>query len=252
MLDYYYVDLYFDPEQIAFEKIVDSCVSSLIASGCKFEQVTMSNPVAGQNVTFGEHVDLGPGDVPSVAAAYAREMIQSGKKVISFPPLGRIMFSYPFRLDNAALEDVHEEEEESHSSFEDIGLTFTYTASTGSGQTVKASLSFWEEYVLKSGAPELQVRNMRDVLGMVSRIARATPPFFGAMNTELHLNTDASLSLLKGGRLPEGNEFVIVGRALISKLDVKALKESRYQVAPLPGGGAIIQMTDKWGGLKAV
>jgi len=252
MLDYYYIDLYFDPERVSFRKVVKSCVTSLIASGCRYEKVIMSNPEANRNISFGEHVVLKPEDLPAVAAAYADEMLQKGQKFISFPPLGRIMFHYSFRLDEAMLDDIHEEEEDAHSSYEDLGLTFSYTASAEVGMKIKASMNFWEEYVLNNGTPELQVENMRDILGMVVRIAADTPPYFGAMNTEIHLNTDASLSLLDRGKLPEGNEFALIGKPLMPKLDMKALGQSGYHMGSLPDGGAIIQMADKWGGLKAV
>jgi len=252
MLDYYYIDLYFDPKQYSFEQVVRSCITSLIASGCRYEKVTMSNPEVNRNVNFGEHVALKPEELPAVAAAYVDEMKQKGQKFISFPPLGRVMFHYSFRLDEAVLDDIHEEEEDAHSSYEDFGLTFSYTTSAEAGMKIKASLNFWEEFVLKNGTPELQVENMRDILGMVVRIAAETPPYFGAMNTEIHLNTDASLSLLGGGKLPEGNEFALIGGPLMPKLDMKALKASKYPMGSLPDGGCVIQMADKWAGLKAV
>jgi len=252
MLDYYYIDLYFDPQRQTFRDVVESCISSLIDGGCQFQKVTMSNPRASGNVSFSEHVDLRPADIPAVAAAFVEEALQDGQKLISFPPLGRIMFRYPFRLDEDLLEDIHEEEEESRSNSEDMGLTFFYAADSGSGSLIKASLSFWEEYILKNGAPDLQVQNMSDILGMIIRISGKTPPFFGAMDTEIHLNTDASLELLRQGKLPEGNEFVIVGGSLMSKLDMQALKKSGYHMGSLADGGAIIQIADKWSGLKAV
>jgi len=252
MLDYYYIDLYFDPARTKFGEVVSSCITSLTGAGCRFEKVTMSNPRASGYVNFGEHVALTPTDLPGVASAYVAEMRQDGQRLVSFPPLGRIMFSYSFRLDENLLEDIHEEEDESHSSSEDMGLTFLYSADAGSGGLIKASLSFWEEYILKNGDPAVQVQNMSDILGMIVRISAKTPPFFGAMNTEIHLNTDASLELLNKGMLPEGNEFIVVGGALMPRLDMKALKEKGYHLGSLPDGGAIIQMADKWSGLKAV
>jgi hypothetical protein len=252
MLDYYYIDLYFDPGRVSLRDVVHSTVSSLVSGGCSYEKVTVSDPKASGSVNFGEHVALAAPDLPAVASAYVDEMLKDGQRLISFPPLGRVMFSYPFRLDEDLLEDIYDEEEESSSSSEVIGLTFLYSAVSGSGPLIKASLSFWEEYILKNGRPEIQVKNMSDILSMIVRISSKCPPFFGAMNTEIRLNTDASLELLNQGRLPEGNEFIVVGGGLMPKLDMQALKASGYHMGTLPDGGVIIQMADKWAGLKAV
>lgn len=252
MLDYYYIDLYFDPARVSFGDVVDSCITSLTGSGCRFEKVTVSNARTSGFVNLGEHVALSPSDLPGLASAYMEEMAQDGQRLISFPPLGRIMFRYGFRLDENLIEDITEEEEETRSSYEDMGLTFLYSADTGTGGVIKASLSFWEEYILKNGDPGLQVQNMSDILGMIVNISSKTPPYFGALNTEIRLNTDSSLELLRQGKVPEGNEFIVVGAPMMPRLDMVEINNQGYHMGTLPDGGAIIQFADNWSGLKAV
>lgn len=252
MLDYYYIDLYFDPEKAPFQKVVERFVYTLMAKGCTFQKAIMARPDTNQNIPFEEHVDLHPDDLPAMANAYVEEMMQDGQNLISFPPLGRIMFSYDFRFDDIMLDEIHEEEDDSRSSCDTLGLTFTLSLVPGQASRIKASLSLWEEYVLINGTPEVQAGNMRDIIGMITQIAQRTPPFFGAMDNEMHLNTDDSLALLMEGRLPEGNEFIVIGKPLMDKVDTDALKQKGYPVGPMPDGGIIIQMTDKWDGISAV
>lgn len=252
MLDYYYIDLYFDPDRTPLKQVVERFVYTLIAKGCTFQKAVMARPDTNQNIPFEEHVDLHPDDLPSMANAYLDEMVEEGHKLISFPPLGRIMFSYDFRFDDVMLDEIHEEEDDSRSSCDSLGLTFTCSMVPGQPSRIKASLNLWEEYVLIGGTPEVQARNMQDIIGMIRHIAQSTPPYFGAMDNEMHLNTDDSLALLMDGRLPEGNEFIIIGKPLMDKIRLDALKEKGYLLGNMPDGGIIIQMVKKWGEISAV
>jgi hypothetical protein len=253
MIDFYYIDLYFDPARHGLEHVVESCVTGLMQAGCTFRKVVMARPDSRQAVTFDEHVSLGPADLPAVAAAFASELEEAGQPFISFPPLGRVMFSFPFAIDEDIAEDVYEEEDEMHGSHTDIGLTFTYTASARAGRKIKATLNLWEEYVLtKGGSPRTNVRNMQAVIGMIEAMSGRAKPYFGAMDDEIHLDTDVSYDLLMSGKLPKGNEFVFVGPALQGNLDMGLLKASGRPWRVHPDGSTIIQFADKWNGMSAV
>ena len=253
MLDYYYIDLYFDPQRFRLGQIVESCVSSLSEAGCTLNKVTMaSGDAASGYISLTEHIDISIKDLPAFSDTYLEDMRQEGNDLISFPPQGRVIFTYPFDFDDWMMDEIHEEEDDTNSKCEDIGLTFMYTVTEEGGHKIKASLTFWEEYVLTHGSPDIQAGNMRKILGFIKGIVRKTPPYFGATNTELHLNTDSSLKLLKQGKLPEGNEYAIVGGSMIDKLNLSELRDKGFMYEPLADGGLIIQMVNKWSGITAL
>jgi hypothetical protein len=113
------------------------------------------------------------------------------------------------------------------------------------GRRIKASLSFWEEYILTYGDGGANRYNMGRILEMVREVCARTRPYFGAMNTELHLDTDKTLELLLKKGVPSGNEFVIVGEPLRDKVSFDALPGLAWK--DLPGGGVLIQWSDRWG-----
>lgn len=252
MLDYYYIDLYFDPDRDSFGKVAEACIKALRAGGCEFRKVVMASADTRKSVDMEEHVQLSLEDLPAVAEAYAEEMESSGTQFISFPPLGRVMFHCPFSFDDSLMDDIHEDEDEAHSEAEDMGLVMMYTTSQEAGRKIKVSLSFWEEYVLSHGKPETHLANMRRVLRMVRAIYEHATPYFGAMNKEIHLDTDLSLTYLIQSRLPEGNEFAIVGKRFMDMIKTSEVEAAGYKWASMPDGGIIIQFEDKWEGQSAL
>lgn len=242
---FYYVDFYYDPARSRFEDVVGGCVAALVKSGCKFRNIVMSGEGFKRQVSLQEHVRLSPDDIRWFAAAFAEEMRAEGKRFFSFPPMGRILFEQDFRFDEALLEEVEEEEREIRTSARTVGLHCTFSEDEASGTKIKASLSLWEEYVLTYGSGEKSRHNMARVLEMAAKIYGETGPYFGAMNNEIRINTDASLELLKSGRLPTGNEYVLVGKPCMKMLDLGSLKRSGCKWKALGDGGVIIQFEDK-------
>jgi hypothetical protein len=245
---FYYIDFLYDAGRTRFGGVVDGCVSSMVESGCSLREVVMSTEGLGRQVSLGRHVRLETEDIGRFASAYAEEVLREGQRFISFPPMGRVLFDYGFRFDEFVVEEVQEEEIETRSSASLIGLNFTLSEDPAVGRKIKASLSMWEEYILTHGDRDANRHNMRKVLEMVLRIYGRTKPYFGAMNDELHLDTDGACELLEKGSLPAGNEFAIVGKPLMPKLDLRALKRSGLRWKELPDGGALIQFVDRWAG----
>jgi hypothetical protein len=246
MPTFYYIDFFYDPKERSFEAVVDGCVSGMLESGCRFQKVVMSIEGLKQMTTLEEHIILKPGDLGMFAGAYAREMQAEGQALVSFPPLGRVIFEYDFRFDEEVLEELEQEEADTHSRANLIGLNFIYSHDEAVGRRIKASLSFWEEYILTYGDGGANRYNMGRILEMVREVCARTGPYFGAMNTELHLDTDKALELLLKKGVPSGNEFVIVGEPLRDKVSFDALKSPGLAWKDLPGGGVLIRWSDKW------
>jgi hypothetical protein len=246
MPTFYYIDFFYDPGEQPFEAVVDGCISSMLESGCRFQKVVMSIEGLKQMTTLEEHIILKPGDLGGFAGAYAKEMQAEGQAFVSFPPLGRIIFEYDFRFDDDVLEELEQEEADTHSRANLIGLNFTYSDEEAVGRKIKASLSFWEEYILTYGDGGSNRYNMNRILEMVGQICARTGPYFGAMNSELRLDTDRAFELLVKNGLPEGNDFVIVGGAFRDKLSFDDLRGSGLTWKDLPGGGVLIRSSDRW------
>jgi hypothetical protein len=248
--DFYYIDLLYDPKDTDFGSVVGGATGALVEAGCAFDRVSMLAPTdEGDRAFFARAPEMDARNLGEVAGSYWEAMRARGQNIITFPPMGRVMLRYPFKFDEDILDDIHEEEEESGSSRDAVGLSFSFSDSATLGKKIDASVSFWEEYVLTLGRPETHRANMADILGMVERVALATRPYFGAMNNEIHLGTDRSLDLLRDGRLPEGNDYVLVGAREVPRLDIDALKRSRRPVRRLgEEGGLIIEFTRRWDG----
>lgn len=244
---YYYIDFYYDPEGVRFGDVVGGCVSALVKAGCEFKNVVMSGEGMKKPISLNQHIILSTEDIREFASAYAQEMESEGKKHFSFPPLGRIIFEYDFRIDDSLLDEVAEEESETGANSRAIGLSFTYSGAPWGGSRIKASLSLWDEYVLSYGGKEKNRHNMSKVLEIASNIYNESGPYFGAMNNEIALDTDRSFELLKNGGLPEGNEYAIVGGYMVGKLDRKSLEKSGLKWKAFGDGGIIIQFESKRG-----
>ena len=120
------------------------------------------------------------------------------------------------------------------------------------GRKIKLTMSLWFDYILAHGSDETHLRNAIQLLWMIEHMSNVTDPYFSVMNTELHIDIDKSLGLLLEGKLPEGNDFAIVGPTHVDKIDFNALKASGYPYRTLSGGSVAIQFTDRWGGKNAL
>ncbi len=246
MPDFYYIDLYFDPEEKSLRKIVDGCVYSLICSGATFEKVFLVSSSNRKQVSIGEHVQIEPQDLGVLAEAYLEERKGETNFLFSFPPLGRIMFKYDFVLDQYMMDEIAEEETDTKSSANDLGMTFSYSVSEHGGKRLKVSISFWEEYLLTHGSWEVHRRNIEKIYSFIGAIDQNVEPYFGAMNSELHLNTDKSHDLLREGKFPEGNDFVFVGKQMLHLLDMDEVKARGIRQTVMPNKAVILELTDKW------
>jgi hypothetical protein len=252
MPDFYYIELYFSPDESSLADVVDGCVASLIESGCAFDKVIMPKPDFKYLSASGRHDVCGLDNLREVVTAYADEMEKNGLVFIAFPPRwGRISFQYDFEFDSEIQDEVDAEEEETGSMARNIGLSFMYITDRDMGRKYKANMCFWNEYILSHGRNETHVHNMKRILNFVEKISQTMKPYFGAMNDEIHLDPDKSLKMLKTGRLPTGNEFVFVGDKLLDGLNILELEKSGLKWKNLPEG-VIIQFGDRWGGLSAV
>ncbi len=246
MPDFYYIDLYFDPEEKTLREIVDGCVYSLICSGATFDKVFLVSSANMKQVSVGEHVQIEPQDLGVIAETYLEEHEGETNFLFSFPPHGRIMFKYDFVLDQYMLDEIADEEADTKCSANDIGVTFMYTVSRHGGRRVKVSMSFWEEYLLTHGSWEVHRMNIKKIFTFIKAINQNVEPYFGAMNSELHLNTDESFDMLREGKLPEGNDFVFVGKQMIHLLDMDAVKAKGIKQTVMPNKAVILELSDKW------
>jgi hypothetical protein len=250
--DYYYAEFYFDPAEHAFQDIVEGCVSAVINAGCTFDMVVMPKATVSSTTSGGEFEAIGLENLKAVVSSYTEEMLKSGNTIISFPPRwGRIMFECDFAIDNDLIDEVLDEEEESRANSKSLGLSFVLVAAGEKGGKVKANLSFWEEFILTYGKKETNISNMRRILDIIRHMCGTVPPYFGAMNSELHINTDRSLQLLSSNNPPVGNEFVLVGERLLDKLNLDVLGKPGLNWSRL-NEAVIIQFVDKWGGASAL
>jgi len=244
MPDFYYIDLYFDPEGRNFGAIVDGCVNSLLSVGATFEKVMMARDDARKQVIVGEHVTIQPGDLGALAEAYLEDIEKENNYIVSFPHLGRIMFKHGFTLCQSMVDEIREEEKETRTSANDIGLSFSYSVTQQSGGRVKASLSFWEEYLLMHSTDEAHADNIGKIMDILATINQEVKPFFGAMGPELHLDTEKAYNKLWSGQMPDVNDFAIVGKSMVHMIDPDLLAASRHRT--LADGAVIIQFSTKW------
>jgi hypothetical protein len=243
---YYYIDLFFDCE---VGEAVEGTVSAAIEAGCRFERVAMGDVAEGDHAAILDPATLGPSNLAERGQAFVAEHLRRGERAIGFPPWGRILFTFPFEFDEALQEDMREEERECHSSARDVGLSFLYERSPlgDVAPRVRASISFWEDYVLSLGSEEAHEVNMSRMLALVEGIYETARPYFGALNDEIHINAERSFETLTRGDVPRENEFVLVGRRVVGRLNTDALVESGVTWKVLSDGGLLLQTRRRWG-----
>jgi hypothetical protein len=242
---YYYIDLMFDSD---LGEVVEATINGLLKSGCRYKRASMRvDGEPGAVSLSGREINVDLGSIKGLAQAYVDEQRRRGRRIIPFPPWDRIVFEYDFRFDYGLLDEVEHEEAESNSCARDIGLSFVCDEGADVGGRVKASICFWEEFILLYGSDDTHRANMTMILGMVENIYNASGPFFGAMNGEMYLNTDKSMKRLLEGEFPVGEEFVVLGKKMLERVDVDKLRGSGYELRGLPDGGMLVQFRKRWG-----
>lgn len=252
MAEYYYTDLYFNPGEHPFCNLVLDAVSSLLESGCRLKHIVVPTPDSPRDRPgSGVSNHFGVEHILSLCETHLKSV--EGEDFVSFPPSwGRIVMDYGFGFDPELEDDIIEEEAETSTAAGDIGLSFRYTVREEYGRKIKLTMSTWYDFVLSKGRPETHARNAGALLSIVDRLCRFSAPYFGAMNTELHIDIDRSLGRFLEGRLPDGNDIVIIGPEYSEKVDTKAIEDSGVPYKVFPSGMTAIQFTDRWGALSAL
>lgn len=252
MPDFYYMDLYFDPDATPLVDTVDSCVNAIIQSGCDFKKIIIPADPSIQTTKNGKFGIVGLEHLRSTCQLCQDEMLGSGSTLFSYPPRwGRIVFDHAFAIDSDLSDEVYDEEDETGAKSSEMGLCFQFYNHEGMGRKIKMTMNFWEDFILKRASQQTHQRNINFIAHMLETINYAVGPYFGAMNTELKINTDRSLDLLMRGTLPEGNDFVFVGEALAQKLDVAELDRRAIAYRDFSDGSILIQFTDRFGSIRA-
>jgi hypothetical protein len=247
MPDFYYIDLYFDLKEKGIGEVVEGCIAALEKAGCSFKRTTFFEPPeTGLSPYFAPGTSITLDGIGRLAEDYTGDREKKGLRFISFPPWGRIAFEFDFSFDEELLEDLAMEEEDTKTSASELGLSFFLKNSPG-GRAFKATLNVWEEYLLTYGTKSTNMTNMMNIIRLVESIYTEVGPYFGAMNNEIRLNADKSRDNLVEGRLPSGNEYVLVGSKLLSHLDMEQLKSSGLKWKTFPDGGVMIQFYNRWG-----
>lgn len=217
MADFYYIDLYFDGRGADIFEIVDACVRGCLKAGAVFQKVVMSDPESRKRISLADHIAFRPEDLGSIAREFLQESATA--EFFAFPPLGRIMFHYDFKVDMELQEEITDEEEDSHTHITDLGMAFVYNPHVSAGRQIKASISFWQDYVLSHSRQETHEENRARIIQLLNAIVREASPYFGAMDEELRLNTDRALEGLLSGLPAQGDSGIIAGVALLHHLD---------------------------------
>ena len=240
MPSFYYADMYFEG---GFGPAVRGVIEGMTASGSRFKRATLQeSPESKTHHSFSGESNLA--GFVDLAGAYIENMLARGATRIPFPAWGRITFEHDFELDENDLEDVVAEEAESRTGAMDIGISFVYTQETGRTQ---ATISLWEDYLLSGAGPHaIHVRNMTLLLRVIESVYDSSQPAFGVLNSELHISIDRSYEKLSRHELPDGNDYVLVGRRLLRDLDVDKLREQGLPYKVLSDGGVLIQFNHKW------
>ena len=250
MAEYYYIDLYFDPDEHPFCDLIIECVSSLLEAGCSLKKVVI--PTAESlKATPGKGVSNSYGieDIHALCRSHQKKMNEKNEPFVSFPPdWGRIVIEKDFEIDQEIRSDAEDEEAETNSDLGDIALSFRYTQSEAYGRKIKLTLSLWYDFVLSHGHADTHIRNLRSLISLLEHMSTFAAPYFGVMNTELHIDIDRSLGRLHEGGIPDGNDLAIVGPAYADKLNTKALDMVGLKYWKLNSGMYMIQFTKRWEG----
>ena len=253
MADYYYIDLYFDPDEYLFCEVVVDCVTALMDYGCTLKKIVIPRDDDVLTISGGEYDTHGLNQLFSLCNDHTHEMEHQNNKFISFPPRwGRILLQYNFALSPFSLAEIQDEEEDTNTSILDVGLAFMYTTDENYGKKIKLTISIWEDFLLSNGDINLHLENLHTILKMIERINMSVPPYFGVLNSELKINIDKSLEYLNNSCLPEGNELVFIGSKLAKLLDKDKLREAKLHYRETSDQGIFVQFTDRWPGISAL
>lgn len=247
MADYYYAEMLFNPDKDSFADVIEGSVKALINSGCEFTEIIIPRQRFTKEIKWGEFSSAGIENLREMCDAVMHHSSQQGLKVISFPPgWGRVMFKYDFNFDEQLSDEIWDEEEETNALSTDVGASFTYSPAGNLSEYIKITISFWEDFVLRGGRTATHIVNLNRILGFWESISRTLSPYFGVMNRELHINSDASYDLLCAGKLPEGNEYVYIGKQSLRFLNATALKSSGRPYRAIGDDSVLIELTDRW------
>ena len=253
MADYYYAELLFDPNSIRMVDLIERSINTLIRSGCEFREIVMPKERFSKDIKWGEFSTVGLDDLHPMCEAVTNDAISNNLDIISFPPgWGRVMFEYMFAFEDVMENEIWDEEEESNALSTDLGISFAYNHGGNLPKRIKMTISFWEDFVLTNASPETNMTNMRQAISFMENLCTAVSPFFCVMNKELHVNIDRSLDKMIAKQLPEGNEYVMVGKQILDRLDMTALNASSHRAATLKDGSLIIEFTDRWAPYSAL
>lgn len=244
MPSFYYVDMYFDSE---FGAVVRGVIEGMLACGSKFKRATIQeHPESKTHHSFTGTANLA--SFVDLSEAYVENLLNRGQSRVTFPAWGRILFEYEFDVDEDHLDDLIVEESESKTNAMDIGIGFLYTqGAEGAQSRTQVTFSLWEDYLLAGiGTPNAHAQNMTRLLRLVESVYDAAYPVFAVLNNEIHISIDRSYDRLKRFELPYGNDYVIVGRALLNELDIDELRRQGLPCRLLSDGGVLIQFNPKW------
>lgn len=249
MPDFYYTELYFDPAHHKLSEVVEGAVAGILFSGARFKKIVMPKDADTRVTSHGAYNTAGLDGLPDLVEHHDNQMLASGQPIYSFPPRwGRIIFEFDFLVDQSQMDAVYDEEEDSGANIKEIGLSFQVHRHVGIGHKIKATISCWEEFVFTKATVQTATANMASLLGIVQNIADVVPPYFGAMNNELRLNTDASLEAIINNHVFAINEFLYVGPAILDGLDTKRAASSSVGMRSMGNTGALmVQVAHKWG-----
>lgn len=238
---FYWSRLYIDTEDIGIIQLIDNTMNSLIKSDCHFKGVSISQAedesVRPQNQKFiVEWMSLSVKEARILAIRDLDDWI-SGFHVGKWTPGVQLVFEYDFKFDDVLkvrgrdkdIKDVNE-----------VKLSFWYLKDKRFKNKIVIDIATCEEYVLMYGKKETHQHNKKNILGMIENIYINTGPYFGWMDGEAN-SKDNSFNLLLKGKVPVGNEFVIIGKKMIKKLNKRKLEKSKHYWKILPDGGIIIQ-----------
>jgi hypothetical protein len=105
---------------------------------------------------------------------------------------------------------------------------------------IAVDMTPWEEYVLIYGNKEPHYRNKCRILSIVESVYKNTKAYFGWMDGEMN-SGDYSYDILTGNKSTTGNEFVIVGKSFINKVNISLFEENGYHHKFLNDGGLVIE-----------
>ena len=232
MTDYYWVDLYINYEEQNLYDLISNTVDALVNNGCKFKALEYSRS-DDPGMAFDEQnfsADKKVIDM-QVAIEHTADDLKSwfdgpgSSKVI---PGTKLIFECELKTDGT------------DPGSEEIDVSFWRGEDLLFFNIVIISLHVPMEVVLDGSDPEHYKHNKSMIVGMVRNLYERTGPFFGWMDYEEH-SSDRSYPQYTGGKFPDANDYVIVGKELSGRLEKQILKYDDNKWEKLFDGGYLIK-----------